>query len=33
VSESTAPPPPTPNVLPDVRITVPTVPPVPLPQD
>jgi len=32
-SESTAPPPPTPNVLPDVRITVPTVPPVPLPQD
>ncbi len=33
VSESTAPPPPTPNVLPDVRITLPTVPPVPLPQD
>lgn len=32
VSESTAPPP-APNVLPDVRITVPTVPPVPLPQD
>lgn len=31
VTESPAPPPPIPSVLPDVRITVPTVPPVPLP--
>ncbi|MEW6591175.1 MAG: hypothetical protein AB1418_09060 [Pseudomonadota bacterium] len=31
VSESTTPPPPTPSVLPDVRTTLPTVPPVPLP--
>lgn len=31
VTESTTPPPPTPGVLPDVRTTLPTVPPVPLP--
>lgn len=31
VSESTTPPPPAPGVLPDVRTTLPTVPPVPLP--